>query len=142
MKSATEKFFSISIKHAKHRSVMRGIAFDARITPAYLAGLYAGQQGRCALSGVVMSLERGGEWYGGKNPFVASMDRLDNSMGYTIGNIHLATARANNLRGDTPVAEFVKFCKLVAENRPHCADEDIVGDFLAIKPLLSALSIR
>jgi hypothetical protein len=142
MKTPTEKFFAVSIKHAKHRSVLKGIAFDANITPAYLAGLYDGQAGRCALSGVPMSLERGGDWYGGKNPFVCSMDRIDNSMGYTIGNIHLATARANNLRGDTPVAEFVKFCKLVANNKPHCADTDIVGDFLAIKPLLSALSIR
>ena len=126
MKTAAEKFFSVSIKHAKHRSVLKGIAFDAGITPAYLEGLYHGQSGRCALSGVPMSLERGGDWYGGK----------------TIGNIHLATARANNLRGDTPVQEFVKFCKLVAANKPHCADDTIVGDFLAIKPLLSALSIR
>ena len=133
MKTTTEKFFATSIKHAKHRSVLKGIAFDPQVTASYLAGLYDGQNGRCALTGVPMSLERGGDWYGGKNPFVCSMDRIDNALGYTVGNIHLATARSNNLRGDTPLKEFVKFCKLVANNKPHFADDTIVGDFVAIK---------
>ena len=74
MKTTTEKFFATSIKHAKHRSVLKGIAFDHQVTASYLAGLYDGQNGRCALTGVPMSLTRGGDWYGGKNPFVCSMD--------------------------------------------------------------------
>jgi hypothetical protein len=113
-RSPLEQFFATSLKHAKHRAKIKNLPFDDGVTVQYLVGLFHGQQGRCGLTGDLMSIERGGDWYGGKNPLVCSMDRIDCTRGYEIGNIHLATAFANNLRGEMPLEQFRAFCKKVA----------------------------
>ena len=131
-RSPLQHFFAKSLKMARSRDKMNNRVSDDNVTIDYLCGLYYGQDAKCFHTGEIMTIERG--LIEGTPCFtLCTMDRIDNALGYTIGNIHLATARSNNLRGDTPLKEFVKFCKLVANNKPHFADDTIVGDFVAIK---------
>lgn len=71
------------------------------------------QQGRCALSGEILTcrLEKGS-----KTPTNASLDRKDPSGGYEPSNIHLVCAVLNSFRNNVPLDEFVTWCKKVADH--------------------------
>lgn len=53
--------------------------------------LYVEQSGRCALSGVVMQIGKSA-----KNPWQISIDRIDKSRGFEIGNVRLVAWFINN----------------------------------------------
>jgi predicted RNA-binding Zn-ribbon protein involved in translation (DUF1610 family) len=85
----------------------RGLEWDLEIQD--VAVVLAQQTGRCALSGL---------WLVTRGPFdgiTASIDRIDNSMGYTKSNIQLVHKKVNMMRGSLTIQEFQKFCKAVAD---------------------------
>ena len=107
-----EHFFAKSLKMARSRDKMKGWASDDNVTVAYLVGLYHGQQGKCAHTGEPMSIVRG--LVDGAVSFdLCTMERIDNTIGYTVGNIMLACDGINRMRGDMPLAQFRKFCKRI-----------------------------
>ena len=71
------------VTQSKYRSKKRGL--EHNLTVRYLRGLYKGQEGRCALSGNLMTIigERGTSDYWHS----ISLDRIDSSNGYTEGNV-------------------------------------------------------
>ena len=113
-RTSAEKFFADSIRWAKSRSKKDGRGFDPRITPTFLEGMFKGQNGLCGLTGQQMELVRGGDWYGDKNPMVASIDRIDPTLGYTLDNIHLACTKWNTLKGDMPLKTWFEMCRMGA----------------------------
>lgn len=83
--------------------------WDHDLTIAYLAELWFKQKGRCALTGIMLEYESGDSW--SKNPYRASVDRIDNKLGYVKGNVRLLTHWANNAKSTWPDDTFTKFVK-------------------------------
>ena len=85
--------------HAKSKAACKKgkrLALDFKITPEDIIDLYHKQQGRCALSGVILTHHKDGS---GHKEFNISIDRLNNDLGYTIDNIRLVAYRLNMMRG-------------------------------------------
>ena len=71
------------------------------------------QNGLCALSGVEMTcfLQKGVV-----SKTNASIDRIDPKGPYTVDNIQLVCAVLNKFRVDTPVDEFIDWCRKVVDH--------------------------
>jgi len=95
----------------------RDLDFDIDVD--YILELYQRQQGLCALTGWPLEVTRGGSWHG-KNPRGLTMDRKNNSGGYTRGNLQLVGALANSTRSDMPLQDFIRMCGSIA--RYHSYD--------------------
>jgi hypothetical protein len=78
-----------------------------------LLDLLSRQNGKCALSGVELTcvLQKGVSCKTN-----ASIDRIDPKGGYVVGNVHLVCAALNKFRIDTPLDEFIDWCKKVADH--------------------------
>jgi hypothetical protein len=70
---------------------------------ALVKRLWQKQTGRCALTGMEFDLRDDEE--GGSQHDRVSLDRIDNSLGYSEGNVQLVTQFANRARGTTPIGE-------------------------------------
>jgi hypothetical protein len=86
-------------------AVSRGYLWE--LTPEIVNELYIEQNGLCALSGLSISWSSVG-W-----DHTASIDRIDNNIGYTIDNIQLVHKKINMMRGVLPVDEFISLCNAV-----------------------------
>lgn len=94
------------ISSSKNRASKFDWEFNLKLK--YMAKLWIEQQGRCAITGIVMSTEAG--CYE-KNPYKISIDRIYNYRGYVAGNIRLLTHWANNAKNtwdDTLMFEFMR----------------------------------
>jgi hypothetical protein len=87
----------------------RSLEWD--ITIEDVAHTLSMQASKCALSGVWISTR------GNLNKITASIDRIDNSKGYTKDNIQLVHKKINIMRGTLSIKEFVGFCEAVAGNK-------------------------
>ena len=76
------------------------------LTPEILYEVYAKQNGRCALSGKLLTARRGI----GRVAANVSLDRIDNSLGYTKENIQLTTLKANEMKGDGTEEQLLDYC--------------------------------
>jgi len=88
-------------------AISRGYVWD--ITIEDIATLYELQNGKCALTGWSI------EWSIQKWDHTASIDRIDNSIGYTLDNIQLVHKTVNMARGTLSVDEFVEMCKAISD---------------------------
>jgi hypothetical protein len=75
--------------------------------------LLATQGGKCALSGVELTctLQRGVV-----SKTNVSIDRIDPKGAYTLDNVQLVCAVLNKFRIDTPLDEFIDWCRKVADH--------------------------
>ena len=87
---------------ATHRSL------EWDITIEDVAHILSMQASRCALSGIWISTR------GDLKTITASIDRINNSIGYTKENIQLVHKKINMMRGTLTVEEFIDFCKSVS----------------------------
>ena len=94
------KFWRHLLASAKRR---RGVT----MTPANLAELYEQQDKRCALTGVELTFIHGS----GQVWTNVSIDRIDNTKGYELGNVRLVTYAANVARNSMSDAVFLAFCR-------------------------------
>lgn len=107
-----EHFFAKSLKMARSRAKMKGMDNDDNVTVAYLVGLWHGQQGLCAHTGEPMTIVRGLV----EDAVVfdlCTMDRIDHTRGYVVGNIMLACDGINRMRSDMPLKKFRALCKRI-----------------------------
>lgn len=83
------------------------------LTADQLITLLDKQRGKCALSGVELTcvLQKGVV-----TKTNASIDRIDPKGAYTTDNIQLVCAVLNKFRIDTPLDEFVSWCRKVAKH--------------------------
>jgi len=77
----------------KKRAALSGKAFT--LTAEEVIELWEQQNGRCALSGTVLTHHRDGSGHKEHN---ASLDRKDPSIGYTIKNVQLVCYRVNIMK--------------------------------------------
>ena len=88
--------YGLNNKIIDSRKRARKMEFKHNITVKYLLDLWIEQQGRCAVTGVVMNFESGDSY--NKNAYCCSVDRIVNENGYTVGNVRLLTHWANNAK--------------------------------------------
>jgi len=75
----------------------------------YLNSLYQKQDGKCALTGLPMTVKQ-------NTPFVASVDRINSSLGYTYGNIWLTCWWANQMKTNYSLDEFKEKIKILHDH--------------------------
>ena len=72
----------------------------------WLFDLYKKQEGKCALSGVSLVVEKG-------TPLTLSLDKIDPSKGYVKGNVQWLCWAVNRAKGDLHTEDFVDMCQSV-----------------------------
>lgn len=72
--------------------------------------LFVKQDGKCALSGIVLEMSSV------RSLHTASLDRIDSSKGYVKGNIQWVHKDINMMKRTYSQQHFVNMCKLVASN--------------------------
>jgi len=80
---------------SKVKSGERGSHVDFNLEPDDLLKLWEKQEGRCAISGVVLTHHKDGS---GVKDFNASIDRINNDRGYSPDNIQLVCFRVNIMK--------------------------------------------
>jgi DNA-directed RNA polymerase subunit RPC12/RpoP len=79
--------------------------YEFALTVENVSEMWDKQGGRCAISGIEMC----------KRPRTWSLDRKDNSLGYTMDNVWLVEKRLNIMRNVFDVDEFIRLCEAVVE---------------------------
>ena len=111
-RSPLEMFFAKSLKMARSRDKMKGMQSDNNVTIAYLMGLFHGQNGKCFHTGEDMTIVRG--LIEGAVVFdLCTIDRIDNTKGYEVGNVILACDGINRMRSDMDLKKFQALCKKI-----------------------------
>ncbi len=98
---------SENVTDSKKRARDNGWGFDLDLL--YLCTLWLDQRGRCAITGIHLDCDTG--TVKDKNPFRASVDRIDNSKGYVRGNVRLLSHWANNAKSTWNDETFKMFIK-------------------------------
>ena len=100
-----ERFMRRKISLTKYEAInRRNLEFD--ITYIDLLKLWDSQEGRCAISNNELELMHGGSFMGKLNPYTCTIDRKDNSKGYTKDNIQLIICAHNFWRNKMPLDEY------------------------------------
>jgi len=86
-------------------------SLDYELDAEFVANLLETQKYQCALSGLPITAS------GDLKDISASIDRIDNSLGYVKENIQIVHKKINIMRGSLTVQEFKDFCKAVADNQ-------------------------
>lgn len=92
------------------KAASRGLAVE--VGPAYLVELFDQQGGRCALTGVALTLTRG--FTRKKGAQTASLDRIDSALGYLPGNVQWVHKDVNRMKNVYGEDYFVEVCRAVA----------------------------
>lgn len=98
--------------HSKSKSKRKGSNIEWTIDLEHLLGLWDKQEGRCALSGVVMTHHLDGS---GRKDMNASLDRVATDGGYTPGNVQLVCLRANIMRHTLSIDMFHWWVRTISE---------------------------
>ena len=77
--------------------------------------LWISQQGKCALTGRIMRVDLKGQL----DPNMPSLDRIDSSRGYRMGNIQFVCYVVNMIKTDLPPEDFLEGCSAVAAHSNH-----------------------
>jgi len=101
-----EEISGLMIAHIKNGAKNRDLEFA--IDPEYIWKLFLAQDRRCALSGREIGFNKrcGG--------ITASLDRINNSKGYVVGNVQWVHKDLNRMRNYFGVEYFIETCKQVA----------------------------
>jgi len=91
---------------AKHNGL------EYAVSPEYLWKLYQDQKGLCALSGVPIPFKKHK-----LSPHIASLDRIDSSIGYVEGNLQWVHTIVNFMKSDMKETEFVEWCDRISRTR-------------------------
>ena len=93
----------------RHSAEARGLELNVSIE--CLWKLYEDQNKLCAFTGLPISFN---ETYRNKKSKTASLDRIDSSKGYIVGNLQWVHRDVNKLKKNFSDIRFIELCKLVA----------------------------
>lgn len=102
---------------ARKNSAARGIAFD--LTLEDVARLVVASKGRCTVTGMKLSNDRGELPHGKKmrRPWAPSLDRMDSSKGYSLENCRVVCCAANYAMSQWGEAVLMEMAKSMARKR-------------------------
>lgn len=98
------------IKKLKRGALKRGLDFE--LTSKYLWELFIKQNKKCSITGIDLSFGT----VDNHQSKTASLDRIDNSKGYIIGNVQWVHKKINIMRGDNTLEAFYYLCRKVIDN--------------------------
>lgn len=119
--------------YLRRKAKERDLEFS--ITKQYLWDLFVAQQGKCALTGVdlfISSTLIGNNKTGkrlDRTKHTASLDRINNDVGYVVGNLQWIHKTINKMRREYSIDEYIYWCKLVANHaniEPTPQNDDFV----------------
>jgi len=116
----TNRILHNLISGSRTRARAKGLPHE--IDRKFLLLLLEKQKGKCALTGLEMTLEVDERYVGSRRcpPNRVSVDRIDNRYGYTRDNVQLVCDAVNRIRGFAMVDNFIEFCVAVADTaRPE-----------------------
>lgn len=87
----------------------RRIPYEFSITIQDAWEVFEAQQGLCAFTKLPLTFTCG------KIRGTASVDRIDNTKGYVLGNIQWVHKTINSMKGKLSESEFIEFCDLVSK---------------------------
>ncbi len=102
-KGFTQRLSALA-RTARQRAVEKGIPYNIDVD--YLLTLYKTQEGRCAYSGIMLSLEVNSD-------VAVTIDQINPSQGYTTGNVVLACRLVNNMKNSMNKEQFLTMCERV-----------------------------
>lgn len=118
-----KKFFTRTLSKTKYAALnVRGLEYNITLTD--VMNLYKKQKGKCALTGLTLEFTRGGSYDNGTNPKVATIDRINNDVGYVKSNIQIVCWLPNSLKGSLNNQEFIDLCKMVTEQTKYFNETD------------------
>jgi len=91
---------------------LRGIDFE--LSPEYLERIWKEQDGRCALSGTELNIQKSFSKKENRNKHTASLDRIDSNKGYVEGNVQWVLKDVNYMKLDMTQTKFISLCKQIA----------------------------
>lgn len=97
-----EELTGVFLGSCEYNAKKRG--YEWSVTPEYLWDIWEKQNRKCAYTG--MELSHGVD---------ASLDRIDNSIGYVEGNIQWIHRDINRMKSDFDESYFIEMCKKVNE---------------------------
>lgn len=97
---------------ARKGAVKRNIPFN--ITVEDIVQLYQIQEGKCAISGMEMSLVHGSKTT--QNATKLSVDRIDSSIGYQANNVQLVTWQVNASKSVWSTEQLVEMARAIVAN--------------------------
>lgn len=100
----------------RSRAKFRDIKFEVNLE--YLWEIFVAQDRRCALSGQIIFFNQNGET-------TASLDRIDSSKGYEIGNVQWVHKQINRMKSNLIDRDFYDICATVALYRKDFVSKDI-----------------
>ena len=103
-----EQWAGHAVKRASVRARERGM--PCTITPADVLGIIEGQKRRCAISKTPFRIV----YAQSTDPYAPSIDRIDNSLGYTKDNIRVVLWAVNVGRMDFSDETYIAVCAAVA----------------------------
>ena len=111
------KLNSVELRHRDMKSHLRYILGKARlrkwefsITPEDVYDLWDKQQGLCAYSKLPLNNIA-------NHLQLASLDRIDSSIGYTRSNIQLVCTAVNKMKQNFTEEQFLNFCELITNTK-------------------------
>jgi len=107
----TEFRFFIKVGKCRDKESNRA----TNITTEYLSLLWEQQNGKCPFTGWKLILPYNCDGWLEKSPYNASLDRLDNDIGYVIGNVRFISLIANYARHLFSDDDVINFCKAVTD---------------------------
>jgi hypothetical protein len=103
----SQSYFNRVLRGAK----VRGLSVTVDLKELW--DLYLKQKGRCALSGEILKLSQSPS----KAVMTASLDRIDSSRGYEIGNIQWVHKDVNLMKNEIDQTRFIELCHKVSKLR-------------------------
>jgi hypothetical protein len=98
---------------AKGKAVSRGLSFDLEFNTV-LIGV---QRGRCEVSGIPFDMRK--KPYGAMDfPFRASLDRIDNTLGYTCSNVKVVAKIYNTAKWVWNDEDVIQLARALARRNP------------------------
>ena len=99
---------SVYIRKIKERATKKGFEFN--LTLEYLMSIF---NGKCALSG--LEIQFGKHWKMMSDQ-PASLDRIDNTKGYIIGNVQFISTAINYMKNNMSHRDTIKLCNIIAKH--------------------------
>lgn len=103
LNDSPKSFMGDRFNKIRLRAIKEGTEFT--LTKEHLIDLYDLQEGKCFYSDIKLTLMTGK----GRLPTGISIDRVDNSKGYTNENIVLCTSRFNTIKSNLTMQEIEKY---------------------------------
>lgn len=101
------------------RAILRRAKEDRRklevgIDLQYLKNLWDAQNGKCAISGLIMDHTRNPRKH---NLYNASLDRIDSAKGYIIGNVQWLCWMVNRMKGENTTEQLIEICANIIKHQ-------------------------